>query len=181
MIIDFLLLLFLVICAIGAVYFKDLLSSTMILCVYSLVMALVWARLNAVDVAITEAAVGAGITTVLLIAALSRTKRGEEVRSQKSEKKSITVHSLFSLLIVIATGAVLVYGTVDMPDFADPEAPAAIHVSPRYIEKTYEEVGIVNIVTAVLADYRGFDTLGEVIVIFAAGICVIFLLRKRVY
>jgi len=77
-IMDFLLLLILVICAIGAVWMRDLLGATMILTIYSLVMALVWVRLNAVDVAFTEAAVGAGITTVLLIAALSRTKRYEK-------------------------------------------------------------------------------------------------------
>lgn len=193
MIIDFLLLLFLVTCAIAAVYLKDLLSAIMIFGVYSLIMAAVWTRLNAVDVALTEAAVGAGITTVLLIVSLSRTKRGEEDKRQKTEdrgqiadnrpqksgKKSITAHSLFALLVVIVTGSVLVYGTLDMPDFGDPEAPAAVHVSPRYIEKAYEETGVVNFVTAVLASYRGFDTLGEVTVIFTAGICVILLLRRR--
>ena len=78
MIIDMLLLLILVICALGAVQLKDLLGATMILGIYSLVMALVWTKLNAVDVAFTEASVGAGITTVLFIAALSRTKRKEE-------------------------------------------------------------------------------------------------------
>jgi uncharacterized MnhB-related membrane protein len=76
--IDLILLLFLVICALAAVSMKDLLSATMLLTAYSLIMALVWTRLNAVDVAFTEASVGAGITTVLIIAALSRTKREEE-------------------------------------------------------------------------------------------------------
>lgn len=76
--IDLILLLFLVICALAAVGMKDLLSATMILTAYSLIMALVWTRFNAVDVAFTEASVGAGITTVLLIAALSRTKREED-------------------------------------------------------------------------------------------------------
>ncbi len=76
--IDLILLLFLVICALAAVSMKDLLSATLILTAYSLIMALVWTRLNAVDVAFTEASVGAGITTVLIIAALSRTKREEE-------------------------------------------------------------------------------------------------------
>ena len=76
--IDLILLLFLVICALAAVSMKDLLSATMILTAYSLIMAIVWTRMNAVDVAFTEASVGAGITTVLIIAALSRTKREEE-------------------------------------------------------------------------------------------------------
>jgi len=76
--IDILLLLILVVCATAAVQMKDLLGATMILTIYSLIMAVVWMRLNAVDVAFTEAAVGAGITTVLLIAALSRTRGREE-------------------------------------------------------------------------------------------------------
>ncbi len=76
--IDLLLLLFLAICAMAAVTMKDLLAATILMAIYSLIMAVVWTRLNAVDVAFTEAAVGAGITTVLLIATLSRTKRREE-------------------------------------------------------------------------------------------------------
>ncbi|MBE9532421.1 MAG: DUF4040 domain-containing protein, partial [Proteobacteria bacterium] len=70
---DLLLLIILVICALSAIFMKDLLSATLILGAYSLIMAVVWMRLNAVDVAFTEASVGAGITAVLVIAALSRT------------------------------------------------------------------------------------------------------------
>lgn len=72
------LLIILVVCAVAAIEMKNLLSATMILTIYSLIMAGVWTRLNAVDVAFTEAAVGAGITTVLLIAAVSRTARRED-------------------------------------------------------------------------------------------------------
>lgn len=75
---DLSLLLFLIICAISAVEARDLLSSVMILTVYSLTMALVWVILEAPDVAFTEAAVGAGITTFLFIATISRTKRQEK-------------------------------------------------------------------------------------------------------
>jgi multicomponent Na+:H+ antiporter subunit B len=52
----------------------------------------------------------------------------------------------------------------------DPKAPAAIHVSPRYIEHSHRETGAPNFVTAVLADYRSYDTLGETTVIFTAGL-----------
>jgi multicomponent Na+:H+ antiporter subunit B len=83
------------------------------------------------------------------------------------------------LVVVIITGALLIYGIQDMPKWADPHSPPATHVSPRYIEKTLEETATPNVVTAVLADYRGYDTLGETTVIFTAGICCIFLLRKR--
>jgi len=84
-----------------------------------------------------------------------------------------------SFLITLLTGAVLVYGTIDMPAYGDPDSPASRHVSPRYIEKTEEETATPNMVTSVLADYRGYDTMGETTVIFTAGISCIFLLRRR--
>jgi len=84
-----------------------------------------------------------------------------------------------SLFAVLITAAVLAYGTIDMPDFGDPQAPANLHVAPRYIEKTHEETGVTNMVTSVLASYRGYDTLGETTVIFTAGISVILLLRRK--
>ncbi len=84
-----------------------------------------------------------------------------------------------ALLTVILTGLLLLFGTQDMPDWADPNSPASIHVSPRYIEKTLEETATPNVVTSVLADYRGFDTLGETTVIFTAGVSCILVLRVR--
>lgn len=189
--IDLILLFFLVVCALAAVSMRDLLNTTLILGAYSLIMALVWTRLNAVDVAFTEASVGAGITTVLIIAALSRTKREEEgqgselwskllkTKSLKSAIQQIPFLRLLSLFAVLITGAVLIYGTIDMPAFGDPDAPANIHLARRFIEKSHEETGVVNFVTAILASYRGYDTLGETIVIFTAGISVILLLRRK--
>ncbi|MEN2995019.1 MAG: hydrogen gas-evolving membrane-bound hydrogenase subunit E [Thermodesulfovibrio sp.] len=84
----------------------------------------------------------------------------------------------FALIIVILTGAVLIYSTLDMPDWGDPNSPASLHVSPRYIEKTIEETATPNAVTSVLADYRGYDTLGETTVIFTAAVVCILLLRR---
>ncbi len=72
---DFMLLLFVIICAIAAISVKDLLSAVYILGAYSFFMCLLWAGMGAVDVAFTEASVSAGIGTVLLIAAVSKTKR----------------------------------------------------------------------------------------------------------
>jgi len=85
----------------------------------------------------------------------------------------------FALIAVIITGALLIYATVDMPNWGDPNSPANIHVSPRYIEKTIEETATPNAVTSVVADYRGYDTLGETTVIFTSGIICILLLRRR--
>ncbi len=177
--IDILLLLIIVACAVFALFTKDLLSAVIILGVYSFIMAAIFTRLNAVDVAFTEASVGAGITSVLMLAALSRTQRYEHHYTKPQRKKLSNLSlKIMSLFLVIVVGAVLVYGTIDMPEFGDPEAPANKHVSLRYIEETHHETGVNNIVTAVLASYRGYDTLGETTVIFTAGISVVLLLRR---
>lgn len=85
---------------------------------------------------------------------------------------------LFTYIFIAVTLALLLYTTVDMPDWGDPHSPASVHVSPRYIEESLEETAIPNMVTALLADYRGYDTLFEETVIFTAGISVILLLRR---
>ncbi len=85
---------------------------------------------------------------------------------------------VLALITTLMTGALLIYATVDFPDWGDPYSPASVHVSPRYIEKTIEETAIPNIVTALLADYRGYDTLFEETVIFTAGVAAIMLLRR---
>jgi multicomponent Na+:H+ antiporter subunit B len=136
--------------------------------IYSLLSAGFFVTMDAVDVALTEAAVGAGVTTVLMLSTLALTSRKEKIR--------LSPPSLLPLAVVTITGLVLVYGTLDMPHLGDPDAPVHQHVEPRYIEQSFEEVGMPNIVTSVLASYRGFDTLGEVVVIFAAGLGVLALL-----
>lgn len=172
--IDLILFFFLLVCAIAAVELKGLLDSIMVLTVYSLIMAVVWTRLNAVDVAFTEAAVGAGITTILLIAAVSRVGVKEE-----NSRRVRPWASFSSILVIFLVTATLLYGTADMPAFGDPSAPANVHVVPRYIAHSFEETGVNNFVAAILAAYRGYDTLGETTVIFTAGACVIILLRKK--
>jgi multicomponent Na+:H+ antiporter subunit B len=86
---------------------------------------------------------------------------------------------ILAFISVVITGIILLYATQDMPDWGDPRSPASLHVSPRYIEKTIEETATPNAVTSVLADYRGYDTLGETTVIFTAGISCILILRRR--
>ena len=85
------------------------------------------------------------------------------------------------ILGILFFGCLLFYGSLDFPLWGDPQAPASTHVSPYYIEHTIEETSVPNIVTAVLADYRGFDTMFETIVIFTAGIACILILRRFKY
>ena len=140
--------------------------------IYSFLTASLFVTLDAVDVAFTEAAVGAGISTFLMLSTLALTVRREKVRRKRN---------VIPLLVVTTIGATLVYGTFDMPYFNDPAAPLHGHVARHYIEASADEVGVANLVTAVLTSYRGHDTLGEVTVIFTAGIGVLALLgyRKR--
>ncbi len=84
------------------------------------------------------------------------------------------------LLTMAAFFALMLWATTSLPGRGDPAAPASVYVSPDYIERTMEETDTPNIVTSVLADYRGYDTLGETTVIFTAGMaCIIALMHKR--
>ena len=159
--------------AIALLCVRGLFVALMLTGVYSLLTTALFVLLDAVDVAFTEAAVGAGITTVLFLAMLSK------VSAQHNDSNALNFQ-LLPFLVVILTGALLVYATQDMPEFGDPQAPANLHVAPKYIKDGMKETGVPNLVTAVLASYRGYDTLGEVTVIFTAGVGVLLLLgRKR--
>ena len=161
------LLGFLVLTAVAAINVRDLFAVVMLFGIYSFLTAGLFMNLDAVDVAFTEAAVGAGISTVLLLATLHLTHRHEQPRKR---------NPVIPLLVVGITGAALLYGTLDAPRLGDPDAPVQQHVAPRYLEQGPVEVGVPNIVTAVLASYRGYDTLGETVVIFTAGLAVLLLL-----
>ncbi len=85
----------------------------------------------------------------------------------------------FGIIVLGLFFALMTYAAGGLPDRGDPNAPASTHVSPYYIKHTMEETDTPNIVTSVLADYRGYDTLGETIVIFTAGLACILVLMKR--
>ena len=146
---------------------RNLFSVTVLTGIYSFLMATVLVALNAVDVAMTEAAVGAGVSTVLLLGAL-RLCRSEEAKP---------VHKPWlPLAASVSAGALLVYGGLGLPGFGDREAPIHHHVVPRYLQN---ETQIPNVVTSILASFRGYDTLGETTVVFTAGAGIIALLRRR--
>ncbi len=81
-------------------------------------------------------------------------------------------------LILGAFFALFVYAESDLPARGDPKAPTRVHITPRYIEGSVPETHTPNIVTAVLADYRGYDTLGETAVILTAGMAVSLILPR---
>jgi len=161
------LLTLLLITGIAIVRTPNLFVAVMLSGIFSLLLATNFFLLDAADVALTEAAIGAGISTVLFLGALALTADHETTRS--SNRK-------VALVIVIIMIAAIIVATFDMPRFADPAAPAHQHVAPWYLETTSEAIDIPNVVTAVLGSFRGYDTLGEVYVVYTAGIGVLFLL-----
>ncbi|MDA7545774.1 DUF4040 domain-containing protein [Alphaproteobacteria bacterium] len=137
---------------------------------YSLVAALMFITLDAVDVAFTEASVGAGISTVLFLAAMAYLPQKEEE----------TIGNQFiPALSCIILGAILIWCSYDLPQIGLVSSPIHQHVAPDYILGSRNDIGIPNIVTSVLASYRGYDTFGETIVVFTAGIAVLVLLQNK--
>ena len=170
--VDLALLALLTVLAIGIVRLRSLFGAAMLFGIYSLLCALIFVVLDAVDVAFTEAAVGAGITLTLMLAALSLTTRYEARKAPEMIRRSVAL--VVACTIAIALG----YAMFGLPNLGDATAQIHEHVAPRYIAMAQADTGVPNIVTAVLASYRGYDTLGETTVIFTAGIAVMALLWR---
>ncbi len=166
---------FMIVLALYIAQLRSLFAAAMLFGIFSLISAGMLTLMDAVDVAFTEAAVGAGISTVLFLGALGLTA---------SEETMPVRHRWSAGIIVTATGLMLAYGTLDMPAYGDPDAPIHQHVAPHYLKASSQETGIPNVVTSVLASYRGYDTFGETTVVLTAAVGAILLLggsaaRKR--
>jgi multicomponent Na+:H+ antiporter subunit B len=156
--------------AVATVMSSNLFVSSIWFGIFSLLMASNFFILDAADVALTEAAVGAGVSTVLFMGALALTAEKESYKQKISWLPIIALGTLALVLFV---------ATFEQPVLGDPNAPVHVHVAPWYIENTPRYINIPNIVTAILASFRGYDTLGEVIVIFTAGIGVLSVLSFK--
>jgi len=135
--------------------------------IYSLLSAGLFVVMDAVDVAFTEAAVGAGISTVLILGAMSLVGH---------EAKEPSRRPLLPLFVVLVTGGILVYGTLDIPPYGAADNPVHTHLAPDFIDGSRNDIGVPNVVTSVLASYRGYDTMGETTVVFTALVGVLMLL-----
>jgi multicomponent Na+:H+ antiporter subunit B len=167
-------LLFMLGSALAAAVLRDVVGSIVAFAGYSFGVAVLWAFLRAPDVALTEAAVGAGITTVLFLLTIARTTVS---RSERFE--GVSARSLLAVVaVVLAVGATV----PALPPVGDPATPVLQgDVSQYYLENAYEQTGVTNVVTAVLVGYRGFDTLGEAAVVFAAGVAMLLVLRREAF
>jgi len=169
-VVDVALLVLLAVTGVTIIRLRNLFAAVMMAGIYSLLSAGLFVVMDAVDVAFTEAAVGAGISTVLMLGTLALVGYKEHEPAHKP---------LLPMFVVLVTGAILVYGTSDIPPFGDPANPIHHHVADHYLEESEHEVGhIPNVVTSVLASYRGYDTMGETSVIFTAMVGVLLLLSR---
>ena len=136
---------------------------------YSLIAALMFITLDAVDVAFTEASVGAGISTILFLAAMAYLPKEEENLNSQ----------ILPAISCMVLGGILIWCSYDLPEIGLLSSPIHQHIVPDYILGTRDDIDIPNIVTAVLASYRGYDTFGETIVVFTAGVAVLALLKNN--
>lgn len=156
---------------VGIVRVRNLFAVVVLNGAYSFIMASVMIAFDAVDVAMTEASVGAGISTVLALGALYLTE---------TEEAPPRFSPVLPLFVAVGTGAMLIYGTFGLPEFGTADQPVNTHVGADYLARNMAETDIPNVVTSVLASYRGFDTLGETTVVFTAGIGVLLLLKHLI-
>ena len=156
--------------AIALLKARTVIYTVLLTSAYSLVAALMFITLDAVDVAFTEASVGAGISTILFLAAMAFLP--------KKEEKNVT-NQAFPALLCLTLGGVLIWCSFDLPEIGLATSPIHQHIVPEYILGSRDDIGIPNIVTSVLASYRGYDTFGETIVVFTAGIAVLAILKNN--
>jgi multicomponent Na+:H+ antiporter subunit B len=162
----------LLLCAGALVAIRSLMASVLLLSAYSALFVALLALLGAVDVAFTEAVVGAGISTVVLMTLMGRI----DVDAVHEPSKGARA---FALAGALGLGLALVPALLALPPFGAPDAPALLHLAPDYVRRAVPDMHTPNVVTAILADYRGFDTLIETTVILTAGVACVLISRRR--
>ncbi|GAB7011993.1 DUF4040 domain-containing protein [Halolamina salina] len=161
--------------AVATAALRSVLSSVVAFGAYSLGIAIVWVFLRAPDVGLTEAAVGAGVMTVLFLLTIVKTEHRETER---------TFERIDLRAAGVAVALVLVLSTTLFALPAVGDANSAVSdddVTEYYLDNAYEETEVKNAVTAVLAAYRGFDTMGEAAVVYSAGVGLLVVLDREVF
>ena len=169
---NFFLLSFLIIIALYTMLSDNIFTASILLGIYSFICSLIFIILDAIDVALTEASVGGALSTILIFLTVKKTYSYDNLAKKNHNHKNI-----FSIIVTCLTGCLLFYTVLDMPMFGNEYSPAnQSEVIDRYINHSKVEIGIPNVVTSILASYRGFDTLGESIVVFTAGLGIFIIL-----
>lgn len=171
-VLDLVLFGLLIAVAILALAARDLLASVALLGVYSLITSLLFAGLLAVDVALVEVALGAGLTGLLFILAILATTRQSSGRASRGTRVTV--------LAVVATFlSVMVFASSDLPDRGTPDSAAHQGIASYFLANSLSDTKTPNVVTSLLADYRSADTLGETFVILTAALSATVVLARR--
>jgi len=171
-------MVFIVLTAWVAVLSKNILTAAVNLTIFSFLMALAYISMGSIDVGFTESVVGAGVTGLFIIIAIFKTS---PIAIEKKQSR----FRILRLVALVAFGAVLIYGSSGLPNRGDAYAPLNAETSiagtpnaaTHYILNAYDDAATPNMVAVILADYRGYDTLGEEVVILTAGLICFLLLR----
>lgn len=169
--IDTILLLLLLVLSITMIFIDDLLSVIIFNSVFSILVALTYIVMKAPDVSMTEASLGACVTTIFSIIFY-------EKLSTKS-KYCENDHSYVLLASLVALSVFFYHITFALPQYGSAQNIVNLNLLPDYIENTYEIINISSITTAILADFRAFDTLGETFVIFVGTVVCIFIFHSQ--
>lgn len=169
---DIAIFVILLLTAVLALRVRDLLTAVALLAGYSLFAAVLFTGVQALDVALVEAALGAGLTGVLFIAAILATTRRSVARERPRQQGLV-------LLLVVVFFGLMVFASTDLPDRGDPDSPSQTGIATSYLSRSMQDTQTPNVVTALLADYRSLDTLGETLVILSAALAAALVLIRR--
>lgn len=169
------LLVFVLACGLATALLRDVLASIIAFGAYSLGIAVIWVLLRAPDVGLTEAAVGAGVMTVLFLLTIAKTVRPARDRAlERIDFRALAVAVALVFVLSTTLGALPPVGAADSPVVTD-------DVTEHYLDNAKKETQVKNAVTAVLAAFRGLDTLGEAVVVYSAGVGLLVVFRTEVF
>jgi multicomponent Na+:H+ antiporter subunit B len=160
-----LLVLLLVVIGIAVIRVRDIFALVVLLAVYSGLFGVILAVMGAPDVAFTEAVVGTSVSTIFFMALMWRINSLEMTRHSPTRR-------LLGAIPALTIGGVLLYGINALPPFGDATGPSMVYLSPEYAARSLAD-------TAILADYRSFDTLVETAVVLTAALACLLVLKKR--
>jgi multicomponent Na+:H+ antiporter subunit B len=172
MLVIWVLALLIAVSIVAIVFVRDLFSVVMMLSVYTGLLASMFAAMGAGDVAFMEAVVGTSVSIVFMMGLMWWVDPLELSRFRPRRR-------IVALVPALALGALLLAAIEALPAFGDATAPAMTHVSPIYLENAVADMATPNVVSAVLADYRSFDTLIEAAVVVTAVLACLLVLRHR--
>jgi multicomponent Na+:H+ antiporter subunit B len=174
------ILVFMILGAIYALYARDLLSALISCGIVGYSLVICFLLLQAPDLAIVQIVVET-ITLLIMIAVVLDSSR-EELKEKKVVGLKLSHFRkwyVMNVILVIVCLVVLLYFFKEVTSTLDPLGKHLTRMSTAYIENAAEKTGSANLVTGVLFDFRGYDTLGEVTILFTAVIGVLAILRAK--